>query len=99
MIMQMFQINFVHCTQLFRDNSLDFSECLNETTNVTTSRILSFSLLGANMMKMEKYMASIAAPMTLMVDIKMLFGDTYQYLFEFLQMFDQNNHMFSKKQD
>lgn len=46
------------------------------STKVKRQRILNFSLLGANMMKINTYIASMAAPVPLMVETKMLFGDT-----------------------
>lgn len=46
------------------------------STNVRRPRILAFSLFGANMMKIITYMNSMAAPVPLIVETKMLFGDT-----------------------
>jgi hypothetical protein len=48
-------------------------------------KILAFSLLGANMMNMNTYIISIPAPVPLIVDTKILFGDTKgrPYLFNF----------------
>jgi hypothetical protein len=46
------------------------------STNVRSPKILAFSLLGANMMNMNTYIISIPAPVPLIVDTKILFGDT-----------------------
>ena len=45
-------------------------------TKANRPRILAFSLFGANMMKIKTYMVSITDPVPLIVETKMLFGDT-----------------------
>lgn len=46
------------------------------STAVKRPRILALSLFGAKMMKINTYISSMAAPVPLIVDTKMLFGDT-----------------------
>lgn len=48
----------------------------NESTKVKRPRILAFSFLGANTMKISTYIVSINAPVPFTVDTKMLWGDT-----------------------
>lgn len=47
-----------------------------ESTRVKRPRILIFSFLGANMIKMKTYIVSITAPVPFTVDTSKLWGDT-----------------------
>lgn len=47
-----------------------------ESTEMKRPKILSFSFLGANAMKIKTYMISIPAPVPFTVDTSMLSGDT-----------------------
>lgn len=54
------------------------------STKVRSPRIFAFSLFGAKMIKSNTYTDSIAAPAPLIVDTRILFGDTKgrPYLFK-----------------
>jgi len=47
-----------------------------DTTKEKSPRIFAFSFLGANNTKMKTYVISIAAPEPLIIDTRMLCGDT-----------------------
>lgn len=57
-----------------------------ESTRAKRAEILAFSLLGAKMRKVSTYIASSPAPVPLMIDTNVLFGDTIgrPYLFIYI---------------
>lgn len=65
------------------------------TTNEKRPRIFAFSFLGANTTKMKTYTISIAAPVPLIIDTRMLCGDTKGKPYLCIVEYNQKNQKLS----